>query len=63
MEQKYNSLVQLINNMKTDIDKFNAGVNAAGGRIRKSCQEIKSLAQEMRKDVQEQRNANKTPKE
>ena len=40
-----------------DAAKFTEGNNSAGTRVRKYMQSIKSLAQEVRKEVQEQKNA------
>ena len=40
-----------------EADKFSACNKAAGTRVRKSMQNIKNLAQEVRKEVQEQKNS------
>lgn len=61
MEQ-YNKIQELVATMQADIEKFNTGNNAAGSRVRKSCQEIKKLAQDIRKVVQEQKIAAKAAK-
>ena len=39
-----------------DAEKFAGGNNSAGTRVRKHMQMIKNLAQEIRKQVQEQKN-------
>jgi len=39
-----------------DSEKFVEGNNSAGTRVRKYMQSIKNLAQEVRKEVQEQKN-------
>ena len=39
-----------------DTEKFVEGNNSAGTRVRKYMQSIKSLAQEVRKEVQNQKN-------
>ena len=39
-----------------DTEKFVEGNNSAGTRVRKYMQSIKNLAQEVRKEVQEQKN-------
>ena len=39
-----------------DAEKFNQGNNSAGTRVRKAMQNIKSLAQSVRLEVQEQKN-------
>jgi len=40
-----------------DSEKFVEGNNSAGTRVRKYMQNIKSLAQEVRREVQEQKNS------
>ena len=40
-----------------DLDKFNDGNKSAGTRIRKTMQNIKNLAQQVRVEVQEIKNA------
>ena len=40
-----------------DTEKFIEGNNSAGTRVRKSMQTIKNLAQEIRVEVQNQKNA------
>ena len=40
-----------------DTEKFVEGNNSAGTRVRKYMQSIKILAQEIRKEVQEQKNS------
>ena len=40
-----------------DSEKFIEGNNSAGTRVRKCMQNIKNLAQEVRKEVQEQKNS------
>jgi len=42
--------------LKADVDKFNNGNMSAGTRIRKVMQEVKSQAQDLRKEVQEIKN-------
>jgi len=39
-----------------DYDKFESGNKSAGTRLRKAMQEIKGLAQDVRLEVQEQKN-------
>ena len=41
----------------SDSEKFVKGNNSAGTRVRKYMQSIKNLAQEVRKEVQNQKNA------
>jgi hypothetical protein len=48
----YNKLKDLLASIESDADKFyNKGVSAAGTRVRKGLQDIKSLASDMRKEV------------
>lgn len=52
----YQKLKQLVNEIEHDFQKFyEKGNNAAGTRIRKSMQDIKKLAQEIRTQVQEKK--------
>tara|TARA_Y100000401_G_scaffold2817_1_gene2018 strand:+ start:343 stop:543 length:201 start_codon:yes stop_codon:yes gene_type:complete len=44
-------------NCAEDAEKFVEGNNSAGTRVRKYMQEIKNLAQEVRVEVQNQKNA------
>ena len=51
-------LIALLEETRVDHDKFfNGGNNAAGTRVRKAMQEVKTLAQELRVEVQETKNA------
>ena len=50
---KYNKIKEIIGAVEEDINKFYfKGNKTAGTRVRKAMQEVKNLAQEMRKDVQ-----------
>lgn len=52
--EKYNELLNLVEQVKNDAEKFfNKGNKAAGTRLRKTMQEIKRLAQEVRLQVSE----------
>lgn len=45
---------------ETDVEKFyNSGNGAAGTRLRKALQEIKGIAQEIRTEITEKKNAGK----
>jgi hypothetical protein len=44
-------LKALVDSLEADETKFNAGNNSAGARLRKTLQEIRKGAQEMRVDV------------
>ena len=51
-------LITLLEETRDDHDKFfNNGNSAAGTRVRKAMQEVKTLAQELRVEVQETKNA------
>lgn len=53
---KYADLIAVVEATKVDAEKFfEKGNNSAGTRLRKSLQDIKKLAQEIRKDVSESR--------
>jgi hypothetical protein len=53
----YNQMLVTLEKGITDLDKFNDGNKSAGTRIRKNMQEIKNLAQQVRVEVQEMKNA------
>lgn len=54
--EKFNHLQEILENMKTDIEKFyDKGQNAAGTRLRKSLNELRKKAAEIRKDIQDER--------
>jgi len=59
-----NNIIKLMKQMENefmaachDSEKFVDGNNSAGTRVRKCMQSIKNLAQEVRKEVQEQKNS------
>ena len=52
----FDDLQDTVNDCQTDLTKFVDGNNSAGTRVRKAMQTIKSLAQEVRVEVQEQKN-------
>ena len=49
---------EVLNNVQTDVEKFGNGNKAAGTRIWKAMQEIKTLAQSVRTEVQTIKNDN-----
>jgi hypothetical protein len=53
----FDELQNVINDCQTDVTKFVEGNNSAGTRVRKAMQVIKQLAQNVRIEVQEQKNA------
>ena len=52
----FDDLQDTVNDCQADLTKFVDGNNSAGTRVRKAMQTIKSLAQEVRVEVQEQKN-------
>ena len=52
----FDDLQDTVNECQTDVTKFIEGNNSAGTRVRKAMQTIKSLAQEVRVEVQDQKN-------
>ena len=57
---KFIKLKEAVANIETDVEKFYNGHNsAAGTRVRKGLQEIKILAQEIRAEITEKKNAAK----
>ena len=56
VNQTFDDLQDAINDCQSDVTKFIEGNNSAGTRVRKAMQTIKSLAQEVRIEVQEQKN-------
>jgi Histone H1-like protein Hc1 len=59
MSQNYETLVKLVTDVRDDVEKATAGNKAATARVRKSMMEIKNLAQEIRKEMLELRDADK----
>jgi hypothetical protein len=57
---KFNELKGIVDALEADFGKFyNDSNNAAGTRVRKGMQEIKTLAQNIRLEVQEIKNKKK----
>ena len=58
---KLNSLFDVlqdeINDCQADVTKFVEGNNSAGTRVRKAMQNVKTLAQQVRVEVQDQKNS------
>ena len=46
-----------LNNVETDAEKFVEGNNSAGTRVRKTMQTVKNLAQQVRVEIQNQKNS------
>lgn len=58
MANHFASLRDLVAGMEDDFNKFyDKGNKAAGTRIRKGMQDIKKMAQDIRADVQDKKNA------
>jgi len=58
--ENYTKLKDLVASLEADADKFfNNGNSAAGTRLRKGLQEIKTLAQDLRNEVTEKKNSGK----
>lgn len=57
---RFEQVNKLVTDVKEDFEKFYEKDNqAAGTRVRKAMQELKELAQEIRKEVQEIKNKKK----
>ena len=52
----FDELQDAINDCQSDVTKFVEGNNSAGTRVRKAMQTVKSLAQNVRVEVQDQKN-------
>ena len=52
----FDELQDVVNDCQTDVTKFVEGNNSAGTRVRKAMQTVKSLAQDVRVEVQDQKN-------
>jgi hypothetical protein len=52
----FDDLQDVVNDCQTDVTKFIDGNNSAGTRVRKAMQAIKAIAQEVRVEVQDQKN-------
>ena len=61
--EKFETLQQMLDGLKPDIEKFyNKGINSAGGRLRKELNNMRKLAADIRKDIQNIRNERKPKK-
>ena len=56
LDSLFDDLQNVINDCQTDVSKFVDGNNSAGTRVRKAMQTVKSLAQDIRLEVQDQKN-------
>ena len=57
LNSTFDELQDAINDCQSDVTKFVEGNNSAGTRVRKAMQAVKSLAQEVRVEVQDQKNS------
>ena len=56
LDSLFDNLQDVINDCQSDVSKFVDGNNSAGTRVRKAMQTVKSLAQEVRVEIQDQKN-------
>ena len=56
LDSTFDELQDAINDCQSDITKFIEGNNSAGTRVRKAMQLVKRLAQDIRLEVQDQKN-------
>ena len=56
VDSTFDQLQNVINDCQSDVTKFVEGNNSAGTRVRKAMQEVKRLAQDVRVEVQDQKN-------
>ena len=56
LSSTFDELQDAINDCQSDVTKFIEGNNSAGTRVRKAMQVVKQLAQNIRLEVQEQKN-------
>ena len=52
----FDNLQDTINDCQSDVTKFIEGNNSAGTRVRKAMQVVKQLAQDVRIEIQDQKN-------
>ena len=57
LDSLFDNLQNIINDCQTDVSKFVDGNNSAGTRVRKAMQTVKALAQNVRVEVQDQKNS------
>ena len=62
MSQHFEKLVQTMEATRVDVEKAEAGNKAACTRVRQAMQDVKNLAQEIRKEMLEVRDAGGTKK-
>ena len=57
LNSTFDDLQDAINDCQSDVTKFVEGNNSAGTRVRKAMQVVKQLAQDVRVEVQDQKNS------
>jgi len=57
MSQNFDRLIQTLEASKEDVAKAEAGNKAACARVRKAMQDVKNIAQDIRKEMLELRDA------
>ena len=57
LNNTFDELQNAINDCQADVTKFVEGNNSAGTRVRKAMQAVKQLAQNVRVEVQDQKNS------
>ena len=57
LNNEFDELQNVINDCQSDVTKFVEGNNSAGTRVRKAMQLVKQMAQNIRIEVQDQKNA------
>jgi hypothetical protein len=57
LNSTFDQLQDAINDCQSDVTKFVEGNNSAGTRVRKAMQAVKQLAQDVRVEVQDQKNS------
>ena len=57
LDSLFDMLQDEINDSQSDVTKFVEGNNSAGTRDRKAMQNVKTLAQQVRVEVQDQKNS------
>ena len=57
VESYYQEMLEMLQASIDDVEKFVEGNKSAGTRVRKTMQDVKNLAQVIRVEVQEQKNA------
>lgn len=60
MSQNFENLVKAVTDARADVEKAESGNKAATSRVRKAMMDIKNIAQEIRKEMLEVRDAGGT---